>query len=474
MAGIISYGAYIPIYRLNREEIARVWGEVPMRGEKAVANCDEDSLTMGVEAAIDCLGNMERQLIDGLYFASTTPAYREKQSASIIAAALDLRPEIFTADFTDSLRAGTSAIRAALDAVKGGSAKRVMIVVADCRLPAPNSQYEFLFGDGAAAFLIGDSEVSLDIEAAYSVSSEFMDIWKREQDTYLQTWEDRFVLEEGYLKILPQTVSKLMKDYGLAPQDFTKVVFYAPDARRHAQVARRLGFEAKTQVQDSMFAMVGNTGAALAPMMLVAALEEAKSGDRILLASYGDGCDAYIFKVTEQIEKCRGKRGIKHHLESKMMLPSYGKYLQFRNIMEWEPTRLPPQFSSLTEYWHDRKAILALIGNKCEKCGHIQIDFPVQRVCSWCQAKDEFEPVRLSGKKGELLTFSMDERAQALDLPSIMCVVDLEGGGRILTQMTDRDLQKVNAGMPVELTFRNMHEGMGFHNYFWKARPIRC
>lgn len=473
MVGITLYGAYIPIYRLSLDEIARIWAVISMKGEKAVANCDEDSLTMGVEAAIDCLGSIDRQAIDGLYFASTTPSYREKQSASIIAAALDLRREIFTADFTDSLRAATSAIRAALDAVKGGSAKKVMVVVADCRLPAPNSEYEFLFGDGAAAFLIGDSDVAVNIEATYSVSSEFMDIWKRERDAYLQTWEDRFVLEEGYLKILPQAVSKLMKDCGLAPQDFAKVVFYAPDARRHAQVARSLGFDAKTQVQDALFGMVGNTGAAFAPMILVAALEEAKAGDRILFASYGDGCDVYNFRVTDHIEKCRDRRGIKRHLESKMMLPSYGKYLHFRNLMEWEADRRPAEYSSLPQYWRDRKEVLGLIGHRCQKCGNIQIDFPVQRVCSWCQARDEFESIRLSDKKGELFTFSMDERATALDLPSITGVVDLDGGGRVFLLMTDRDPEKVKAGMPVELTFRNMHDGMGMHNYFWKIRPIR-
>lgn len=472
MAGITACGAYIPIYRLSRSEIARMW-EGYGEGERAVANFDEDSLTMGVAAAIDCLGGIDRDSVDGLYFASTTPPYREKQSASLLAAALDLRREIFTADFTDSLRAGTSALRAAVDAVKSGSAHRVLVVMADCRLAAPNSEFELVFGDGAAAFLIGDTGVILDIESAYSVASEFMDVWRREQDTYHRTWEDRFVLEEGYLKILPQAVAKLMESCRLTPKDFARAVLYAPDARRHTQAARSLGFEVKTQLQDGMFATVGNTGAAFAPMMLVAALEEARPGDRLLFASYGDGCDAYVFRVTGEIAKNGDRRGIKRHLESKMMLSSYGKYVRFRNLMEWEADRRSPEYSSLTQYWHDRREILALVGHKCRQCGNIQIDFPVQRICSWCQAKDDFDSVRLSDRKGTLFTFSMDERARVLDLPSIMCVVDLEGGGRIFTQMTDRDPHQVTVGMPVELTFRNLHDGMGMHNYFWKVRPVR-
>jgi 3-hydroxy-3-methylglutaryl CoA synthase len=474
MAGITACGAYIPIYRLSRDDIARVWGGGGGGGEKAVANFDEDSLTMGVEAAIDCLGSSDRSLIDGLYFASTTPPYREKQSASIIAAALDLRANIFTADFTDSLRAGTSAFRAALDAVNSGSARQVLVVVADCRLPAPNTEFEMLFGDGAAAFLVGADDTILDIEGASSLTSEFIDTWRTERDIYPRTWEDRFILDEGYLKILPQTVTSLLKSRGLTAKDFSKAVFYAPDARRHTQAARSLGFDAKTQLQDAMFNTVGNTGAALAPIMLVAALESARSGDRILFATYGDGGDAYIFRVTPRIEKMAGKRGIKRHLESKLKLSGYGKYVHFRSLMTWEAERRPPEYSSLTSYWRDRKEILALIGNKCRQCGQIQIDFPRQHICSWCQAQDNFEPVRLSDKKGVLFTFSMDERARILDLPSIICVVDIDGGGRFFSQMTDREPDKIKVGMSVELTFRNLHDGMGVHNYFWKVRPVRC
>jgi len=144
MVGIISYGAYIPLYRMSRDLLTSVWGMPALRplpgpGGKAVCNWDEDSITMAVEATIDCINGLDRQLIEGLYFASNTPPYREKQSASIVAAAIDLRreQELFTADFIDSVRAGTSAMRAAIDAVKAGSAKRVMITASDCRLPAP-------------------------------------------------------------------------------------------------------------------------------------------------------------------------------------------------------------------------------------------------------------------------------------------------------------------------------------------------
>ena len=61
MVGIASYGAYIPRYRLNRKTIFANMGWFNSatagvaRGEKAVANYDEDCVTMAVAAAQDCL-----------------------------------------------------------------------------------------------------------------------------------------------------------------------------------------------------------------------------------------------------------------------------------------------------------------------------------------------------------------------------------------------------------------------------------
>ena len=116
MVGIAAYGAYIPRYRLGADTVG--WNS---RQERAVANFDEDSVTMAVAAGSDCLARRDRSLIDGIVFASTTPPYAEKQCAAIVAAALDLRNDIFAVDVANVLRAGTSALLTALDAVASGT-----------------------------------------------------------------------------------------------------------------------------------------------------------------------------------------------------------------------------------------------------------------------------------------------------------------------------------------------------------------
>jgi uncharacterized OB-fold protein len=121
--------------------------------------------------------------------------------------------------------------------------------------------------------------------------------------------------------------------------------------------------------------------------------------------------------------------------------------------------------------WRERDGVLRFRGGKCKTCGTIQ--HPPQRVCTRCHTKDNFESIRLSEKKGKIFTFSMDYITGTPDVPMVIPVVDIEGGGRILTSMTDRDISEVQVDMPVENTFRKIFYAEGIHNYYWKVMPDR-
>ena len=470
MLGIVSYGAYVPIYRLSRSELARAWGGGAASGERSVANWDEDSVTMAVEAIRDCLKGIDRKLIDSVYFATTTAPFKENQCSTILTTATNMRRDVFSADFTTSLRSGTIALKAAIDAVKAGSAKRAVVAASDSRLGEPKSEYERLFGDGAAAVMVGDTDVIASIEGTYSHSDEIYDNWRTMKDDVVKMWEDRFILSKGYELNIREAILGITSKYGVQLKDFAKVVYYAPDERRHREMARALGLD-KNQVQDPMFDRLGNTGCAFALMMLVAALEEAKPGDKILFANYGNGADAFIFQVTDKIEQCRGHKGVKGYLASKMQLPNYETYIRFRELMPVEMQRRPMTVSSAVQLWRGRHWILGANASRCRRCGKHQ--FPPQRVCLRCQSKDDFDLVDISDWKGELFTFSKDNLALCPDPPVILSIADFENKVRFYSRMTDRDPEKVEVGMPLELTFRKMHEGGGFPNYFWKPRPVR-
>jgi 3-hydroxy-3-methylglutaryl CoA synthase len=472
MVGIVSYGAHIPFYRLSRDEIAKAMGRASMGGEKAVASYDEDTITMAVSAARDCIKGMDKEKIDALFFASTTSPYKEKQCASVVAMALDLRANVSVADFANSLRAGTNALRAAIDAVNSKSARLVLVTAADCRLGPAGSEFEQIFGDGAAAVLVGDQNVAAEIEGSHTHSDEFMDQWRMEEDDFVRTWEARFVRLHGYTDTVREGVSQLMSKCKLKPEDFAKLALYGPEPRSHRELAQSLGFDLKKQVQDPLFDRVGNTGCAFALMILVAALENSKPGDRILLASYGDGCDVFSLKVSEAIGKLKDRRAINHYLASKAMIPSYASYQKLRELITSEMTRQPPVDMFVPVLWRARSEILSLHGSKCRECGELQ--FPKQRVCAYCGSKDSFEEVGFSDKNGCVFTYTIDNMAPTVKPPIVRCVIDLDGGGRMVCLMEDCEPNKVAIGMPVELIFRKLLDvgNAGLHSYFWKCKPL--
>ena len=473
MIGITSCGAYIPLHRLSRAEVARAWGGPPVRGEKAVANFDEDSLTMAVAACRECMSEIDPKTADSLYFASTTFPYKEKQSASVIAMAVDVSKESFTIDLSNSLRGGTSGVKLAMDAVKGGSSKSALVCAADVRLAYPNGMKEMELGDGAGALLIGEGDVIATIDGVYTMFNELIDIYRSQEDFYVRSSEERFVREEGYTRVVVEAVASALKNCNMAPQDFTRFICNVPNIGLLGSIAKSLGFDPKTQVQTALLENVGNTGTALSLMMLVEALEQANPGDKLIWVTYGDGCDIYMLTVTDKIGKIKNKRGIKKHLESKRTLPTYEKYLRWRDILVTEPPSRPPlDRPSAVAMWRDNIGGLALYGVKCNACGSPQ--YPAQRVCMRCYAKDNFTPYRFADLEGKITTFSQDNLAASVDPPSTVCAVDFPGGGRIMCDMTDRDPEQVQVGMPVEMTFRQVRNIAGVHDYWWKCQPIRC
>jgi hydroxymethylglutaryl-CoA synthase len=480
MIGIKSYGAYIPRYRMNHNTIFSAvgfLGTFPPPGENAIANYDEDTLSMAVAASVDCLNDMKRESIDGLYLATTSQPYMLRQNSALVAAALDLQNNIRTADCLGSNKSGTGALLSALDGVKGGTSTNILVCASDCRVSKPGSPQEPLYGDAAAAILLGDNDVIAEFEGSFSVSYDFPDRWRATGDKFEHAWEDRFIRDVGYTKMIPEAISGLLKKYNLAITDFTKIAFPDLYPREHAAIIKQLGAN-PSQVQASLLDKVGDAGAASPLMMLVEALEDAEPGDKIMIASFGSGSDAMFFQVTERIKQMPDRRGIKKNLETKKELASYEKYLAFRNLAPMDlgmrgeiSTRTP-----MSILFREQETILALCGSRCTRCGTPQ--YPRQRICvnPDCGAVDQMEGYRFSDKKGVLFTYTGDNLAASIDPPAIYGFVDFDGGGRYWFDITDCDLDSIKVGMPVEMTFRRRYvdESSGVYGYFWKAMPVRA
>lgn len=481
MVGIRSYGGYVPRYRLNKMVIFGAMGWINpanimnAQGEKAVANFDEDAVTMAAAAASDAVGGFDPEQIGGVYFATTTSSYRERLMANLIAGSLAAPETVRTADFTGGLKAGTSALLAALDAAAAGSASNVVVAAGDCRLGKMGSPQEFMFGDGAAAVMVGTDDVIAEYKGSFSTGHDFVDHFRGADTRFDRQWEERWIRDVGYGDFIPEAINGLCEKYSLTPADFAKIIYpcYFGGARK--AINKKMGLEPE-QVVDTMQAAIGDTGTAQPLLMLARALEDASPGDKILLVSYGSGCDALYFEVTDAIKGFKPKMGVSGSLARRADLDNYQKYLLWRGMIPVElGLRSEEQkWTRWTLMWRMHKSILGLVGSKCSACGTVQ--FPPQRICvnPACGVADQSEPVTLAVKGGKIASFTSDLLAATINPPAMYGSVNFNGGGRYVFDFTDCSIDDLSVGGEIEFSFRIKHrdEQHDITNYFWKAVPV--
>ncbi len=480
MVGISSCGAYVPKYRLDRKKIFESMGWLNAgnmglaRGEKAVANFDEDSLTMAVAAGMNCLNGIDRSKVEGIYFSSTTMPFKERQNAGVIAGALGLEDDIRSADFGGALKSGTTALISAVETVQAKGANNIIVCSADNRLGKMGSSQEMIFGDAATALLISSENVIAEYKGSYSLTYDFVDHYRGKTALFDRQWEDRWIRDLGYDQFIPQAVNGLLKKYKLEIKDFAKVIYpcYYPAERR--KLNKTLGLEDGVS-QDDMLGEIGDAGAAQPLVMLARALEDASPGDKLLLVSFGNGCDAIYLEATKDIKKAAATKGLSSYLADKAELDNYTKYVAWRNIAPVD-IGLRGEEDTWTRWslsWRSRKAILGLFGTKCTKCGTPQ--YPPQRICvnPDCGAVDEMEDFAFSDKTGKIFSYTGDNLAASFNPPSIYGNVEFDVGCRYMFNFTDCNIDMLEVGMPVRFSFRIKHydQQRDITRYFWKAVP---
>ncbi|HPI15934.1 MAG TPA: short-chain dehydrogenase, partial [Spirochaetota bacterium] len=248
MVGITSYGGYIPRYRISRMLIVQnmAWYfPVIMAvagGERSVANWDEDSVSMAVAAAYDCMTGRDRKELEGLYFASATMPFADRVNAGIVAAALNMREEgVVNADFSACMKAGTTAAISALDAIKSGARNNTLVVASDQRRTKMATMLEMFYGDGAAALLFGNKDVIAEFKGSHSVNCDFIDHYKGYGKEFDYSWEERWVRDIGYGKIIPEAINGFLAKSSMKIGDFNKVIYPCYFSGTHASIAKNLG-----------------------------------------------------------------------------------------------------------------------------------------------------------------------------------------------------------------------------------------
>ncbi len=344
MVGIVGYGVCIPRYRIKSSEIAEVWGEDPKSieeglgiFEKSVPALDQDAATLAVEAARNALihGGVDAQGIGALFVGSESHPYAVKPTATIVAEAIGAAPNLTAADFEFACKAGTTAIQCCMGMCSSNMITHGLAIGTDTSQGRPGDALEYSAGAGAGAFVIGNDDVVAEIESTFSFTTDTPDFWRRPGAEF-PSHGGRFTGKPAYFKHVTSAAKGLLAKTGTEPKDYDYVVFHQPNGKFPRMAAKMLGFEDKKLLPGLMTPVIGNTYSGASMIGLASVLDVARPGEKIFVTSFGSGAgsDAFSIKVTDAIEKKRGRaRTLDDYVKEKTYL-SYALYVKHRRKLK--------------------------------------------------------------------------------------------------------------------------------------------
>jgi hydroxymethylglutaryl-CoA synthase len=480
MNGILAYGAYIPRLRLQRSVVvaANAWFNSALKslgkGERAMANWDEDSITMAVESARDCLRGLDRGVISSVVLASTSAPNADRQNAGIVKEALNLRDATGSMDAAGGQRAGTSALIQALQST-AGSSRSVLWVASEKRRSRAGSENELLNGDAASALLIGVGDPIARFVGSYSVTVDFVDHFRVTDADFDYGWESRWVRDEGYNKILAASLKEGLRSLEIAAAKVDHLIVAVPVKGVPEGIAKMVGIRPEA-VRDVLGSAVGYTGVAHPGLMLAHTLESAKPGELIVVSGFGQGCDVLVFEVTQAVGPMAQERRVSHWLARRKAESNYVKFLSFNGLLEMDKgMRAEADFKQpLSALYRSRKTVLGLVGGRSRETGAVQFPRSEISVDTNDHAVGGQEDYPLADKHARILSHTADNLCYTPDPPAYYGMIEFEGGGRMFAEFADVDPELIEVGRELSMMFRikDTDTRRGFTKYFWKAVPL--
>ena len=341
--GIVSYGAYIPRYRITPTEIGRVWGvdgasmgKGLFINQKSVPSPDEDVVTIATEAARGMMArvpNVDPKDIGAVFVGSESHPYAVKPTSTIVAEAIKATPNMTAADMEFACKAGTAGIQVCMGLVGSGMMKYGVAIGADTSQGAPGDALEYSASAGGAAYLIGTTDIIAKINKTMSFTTDTPDFWRREGEPY-PSHGGRFTGEPAYFRHITSAAKMLLEEMGTKPEDYNYAIFHQPNGKFPTRVAGMLGFSKEQIAQGLLTPEIGNTYSGAVPLGLASVLDVAKPGDRIFITSYGSGAgsDAFDITVTENIKKYKRENAktVAERMANVVQL-DYARYAMFKN-----------------------------------------------------------------------------------------------------------------------------------------------
>lgn len=473
--GITGFGVYLPSLRMSRQAIASAhsWSMPGLRGlgkgARAFCSWDEDPITMGVEALRNCRKAGPATAVDSVTFASTSAPFDDLQNAAWVAAAAGLPEDIGVLDAAGSLRAGTASLISAVQSQSPGTA---YVVAADARMTQPGSPQEMHYGAGSAAIAIGDDDIIAQPLATHSVATQFIDHYRADDEKYDYYWEERWIRDNGYLKIVPAAVDALLEKAGVKADAIDHLCVPGTIRRLGETVARKLNVRSDAVV-DNLAANVGDTGTPQPLLMLISALESAKAGDKILVIGFGSGCDVVLLEATEAISAYRPALSLSDAVQSDRVSEHYNQLLAFGGELQldWGMRAEVDNKVALSQLYRAQDQVTRFNAGRCPNCEAVQ--FPSLPTCVQCGSTQAKTPVPLTDEPAQVATYSADNLQYYPSPPMYWGLVQFDNGARLLMEIVDVDSENFDIGTPLKMTYRIKQKDnrRQLHRYFWKATP---
>ena len=389
-------------------------------------------------------------------------------NAGIVAGATDLGATVRVLESTGSQRAASLAL---IPALRGSES--CVVIASDQPQAKPASLQEMQLGAGAAALRIGEGDPVATLLGAGSVTMNFPDHVRSSENNDGYYWEERWIRDEGYNKLIPPAVKAALDEAGLTAGQIDHFVMPAMIRKGADAVAKRLGIHGA--IADDLSAGLGNAGVAQGLLMLAKVLESAEAGQKILLVSFGQGADAIVLEATGKRSPGRGVSGA---LADRIATEDYLRFLSFygRIDLEWGMRAEGAEKAALTNAWRAAPQLSAFKAGKCPKCGTVQ--FPQLPVCvgSGCgTSRDEFSQISLADEPARQLTYTADWLSYHPAPPLHVGFVQFANGARLYMETCDTTTDALDVGLSLRMVFRikKTDPRNGYRRYFWKATPTK-
>lgn len=468
--GVLSFGieaidGYLPQLRLDRRVVAKelAWAglAMPRSGYRAVADWDEDSLTMAVEAS----RSLAEAAVTAVRFASTSAYFTDRSQSAMLIEALALAPSLRGTDHANSRRAGTSAL---FDSLLSGRSE--LVVASESRPTQAGSAAQFGYGDGAAAVRTGPDGMAKLIGQA-SLSHDFVDRYTSREHPTPYAYEERFVRDVAVSQLLVPAIRAACAEAGIDPSRIGHAACAEPVSASWKAAAKVLKVNAINHC-ETLVEQAGDLGAAQALFGLGLAFDAAAVGDIVLMVGFGSGADALLFEVTGPVP---GAELMRAALTEGEVLTNYPRFLNLTGgiDLDWGMRAEFEQKVQATVVERVGRDMIGFVGGR-DSLGNVQFPKSAYPVNPDLAEPEELEDVCLSAMEATIVSITADRLNFTPDPPFDFGLVQFDNGARVLMEMVNRPAAGFRVGdrIRMRLRIKAKNRRLGFRSYFWKAAPV--